>query len=253
MAVASVDAAEKDPKAISRWISSINDLHRHTPPTRPPTHPPAAQPSAQPSAQSSTHSSADGSIPTHPRIHPPTHPPTDTPPLSRHKPPPSVHYSKPMPDIEALMQIWPAQFEELLETAKLPGADLQVCAPAPLHHMAPQRACTLERLHAAPLRPSTPCTPLPPLQHPCTRVPPPLQAELPELVRIVCALLDIPVYSSLTESLHVLFSLYSDFKANVHFQQQITEEGGMGGMGGSDGMGMLNDAMGHSDQLIMPS
>ena len=44
-----------------------------------------------------------------------------------------------------------------------------------------------------------------------------------------------------------------DFKANVHFQQQITEEGGMGGMGGSDGMGMLNDAMGHSDQLIMPS
>jgi len=151
MAVASVDAAEKDPKAISRWISSINDLHRH-------------------------------------------------------KPPPSVHYSKPMPDIEALMQIWPAQFEELLETAKLPGADLQ--------------------------------------------------AELPELVRIVCALLDIPVYSSLTESLHVLFSLYSDFKANVHFQQQIGEEGGMSGMdgmGGSDGMGMLNDAMGHSDQLIMPS
>ena len=151
MAVASVDAAEKDPKAISRWISSINDLHRH-------------------------------------------------------KPPPSVHYSKPMPDIEALMQIWPAQFEELLETAKLPGADLQ--------------------------------------------------AELPELVRIVCALLDIPVYSSLTESLHVLFTLYSDFKANVHFQQQIGEEGGMSGMdgmGGSDGMGMLNDAMGHSDQLIMPS
>ena len=48
MAVASVDAAEKDPKAISRWIASINDLHRH-------------------------------------------------------KPPPSVHYSKPMPDIEALM------------------------------------------------------------------------------------------------------------------------------------------------------
>ena len=47
-------------------------------------------------------------------------------------------------------------------------------------------------------------------------------------------------------------------QANVHFQQQIGEEGqgGMGGidgMGGSDGMGMLNDAMGHSDQLIMPS
>ena len=97
---------------------------------------------------------------------------------------------------------------------------------------------------------------------PRTHTTSPLQAELPELVRIVCALLDIPVYSSLTESLHVLFSLYSDFKANVHFQQQIGEEGGMSGMdgmggmsgmGGSDGMGMLNDAMGHSDQLIMPS
>jgi intraflagellar transport protein 46 len=37
----------------------------------------------------------------------------------------------------------------------------------------------------------------------------------------MCAILDIPVYSSLTESLHVLFTLYSDFKANVHFQQQV--------------------------------
>ena len=126
-----------------------------------------------------------------------------------------------MPDIEALMQIWPAQVEELLETAKLPGADLQVCLHAPMH------SCAF-----APLRPGTLCTRSAPALHPlctalhalCTRYAPPLhplctpsatplQAELPELVRIVCALLDIPVYSSLTESLHVLFSLYSDFKA----------------------------------------
>ena len=143
MMVHSVESAEKDPKAVTRWINSINDLHRH-------------------------------------------------------KPPPSVHYSKPMPDIEALMQIWPAQFEELLETVRLPDADMQ--------------------------------------------------AELPELVRIVCALLDIPVYGEkLTESLHVLFSLYSDFKANVHFQQQLETAGdgmdgmdgmGMGGMGGMGGMDM---------------
>ena len=125
------------------------------------------------------------------------------------------------------------------------------------HLQRPRRRLHGQRLpSAAGTRP--PCTPLHPPAPPCT----PLQAELPELVRIVCALLDIPVYSSLTESLHVLFSLYSDFKANVHFQQQIGEEGGMSGMdgmggmsgmGGSDGMGMLNDAMGHSDQLIMPS
>ena len=29
-----------------------------------------------------------------------------------------------MPDIEALMQIWPAQFEELLETTRLPDAEI---------------------------------------------------------------------------------------------------------------------------------
>ena len=113
-----------------------------------------------------------------------------------------------MPDIETLMQIWPAPIEELLETSALPDADINL--------------------------------------------------DLASYVRTVCALLDIPVYGSLTEALHVLFTLYSDFKANVHFQQQIGEEGqggigGIDGMGGSDGMGMLNDAMGHSDQLIMPS
>ena len=56
-------------------------------------------------------------------------------------------------------------------------------------------------------------------------------------------MLDIPVYGSLTESLHVLFTLYSDFKANVHFQQQLaTEQQTMGGMDGDNGMG--GDGMG---------
>ena len=123
--------------------------------------------------------------------------------LHRNKPAPSVRYSKPMPDIEALMQIWPAPIEELLETAALPDADINL--------------------------------------------------DLQSYVRMVCAMLDIPVYGSLTEALHVLFTLYSDFKANVHFQQQLAteqqsmgmEEGGgfgggdmgMGGMGMGDGMG----------------
>ena len=51
-----------------------------------------------------------------------------------------------------------------------------------------------------------------------------LAVELPELVRIMCGILDIPVYANAVESLHVLFTLYSDFKANVHFQQQLAEE-----------------------------
>uniref|UniRef100_A0A7S4FCA5 Intraflagellar transport protein 46 homolog n=1 Tax=Chrysotila carterae TaxID=13221 RepID=A0A7S4FCA5_CHRCT len=121
MPVQQVELAEKNPKQISKWITSINDLHRH-------------------------------------------------------KPAPTVRYSKPMPDVEALMQIWPAKFEELLESARLPDAELGL--------------------------------------------------ELGDLVRVMCGILDIPVYSSLTESLHVMFTLYSDFKANVHFQQQLADEGG---------------------------
>ena len=109
---------------------------------------------------------------------------------------PSVRYSKPMPDIEALMQIWPAPIEELLEQNPLPDADINL--------------------------------------------------DLASYVRVVCSMLDIPVYDSLTQSLHVLFTLYSDFKANVHFQQQLANEGEeqggqMGGFGGGYGGGETLD------------
>ena len=59
-----------------------------------------------------------------------------------------------------------------------------------------------------------------------------INLDLASYVRTVCAMLDIPVYGSLTEALHVLFTLYSDFKANVHFQQQLANAGGEGGMYG---------------------
>ena len=36
---------------------------------------------------------------------------------------------------------------------------------------------------------------------------------------ICCALLDIPVYKSRIQSLHVLFSLYSAFRSSQHFNQ----------------------------------
>lgn len=136
MLVRAVESAEKNPKAISGWISSISELHRH-------------------------------------------------------KPPPSVRYTKQMPDIEALMQILPAQLEELLEATQLPDGELNM--------------------------------------------------DLQSYVRVVCALLDIPVHGSLTESLHVLFTLFSDFKANVHFQQQLSNEAmgqDLGGDGQSQSFGM---------------
>ncbi|EDV25774.1 uncharacterized protein TRIADDRAFT_4027, partial [Trichoplax adhaerens] len=82
--------------------------------------------------------------------------------LHRQKPPPNVHYTKNMPDVESLMQEWPAEFEELLEKVGLPTADLD--------------------------------------------------CDLSQYVDIVLGLLDIPVYNSKIESLHVLFTLYSAFK-----------------------------------------
>ena len=43
--------------------------------------------------------------------------------------------------------------------------------------------------------------------------------DISTYVDICCALLDIPVYKSRIQSLHVLFSLYSAFKSSQHFNQ----------------------------------
>uniref|UniRef100_A0A671N5E7 Intraflagellar transport protein 46 homolog n=1 Tax=Sinocyclocheilus anshuiensis TaxID=1608454 RepID=A0A671N5E7_9TELE len=44
--------------------------------------------------------------------------------LHRSKPPATVHYTRPMPDIDSLMQEWPPEFEELLGKVNLPTADI---------------------------------------------------------------------------------------------------------------------------------
>ncbi|KAH9574817.1 hypothetical protein CY35_01G079600 [Sphagnum magellanicum] len=46
--------------------------------------------------------------------------------LHHAKPPPSVVFSKPMPDIEKLMQVWPPQMETIFKTIELPKAHLDV-------------------------------------------------------------------------------------------------------------------------------
>lgn len=57
-----------------------------------------------------------------------------------------------------------------------------------------------------------------------------------EYVKVLCALLDVPVYENIIESLHVVFSLYMAFKDNPHFAARLKEgaaaAGGGGGMGG---------------------
>merc|ERR1719440_1688970 len=90
--------------------------------------------------------------------------------LNRSKPAPTVQYSRRMPDIEQLMQVWPAEFEEFLQS-----------------------------------------NPLPELSE--------LELELPEYIRLIASILDVPVYNQITETLHVIFTLYSEFKSNQHFSK----------------------------------
>eukprot|EP00775_Hariotina_reticulata_P005004 gene5005-5245_t len=89
--------------------------------------------------------------------------------LHRSKPPAAVSYSRPMPDLEVLMQEWPTEMEDALRSCSLPSADLDM--------------------------------------------------DLESYSRLVCALLDVPVYDNVLESLHVLFSLFLEFKANPWFNQ----------------------------------
>uniref|UniRef100_A0A915EKM6 Intraflagellar transport protein 46 homolog n=1 Tax=Ditylenchus dipsaci TaxID=166011 RepID=A0A915EKM6_9BILA len=88
--------------------------------------------------------------------------------LRKMKPPDRVHYSKPMPDIEKLMQEWSPPMEQALKNVTLPTAKLDV--------------------------------------------------PLEEYVDIVLGVADIPVYKNRIQSLHLLFSLYSDLKNNQHFR-----------------------------------
>ena len=47
---------------------------------------------------------------------------------------------------------------------------------------------------------------------------PDLDLTLAEFAKVLCSIVDIPTYENPIESLHVLFSLYMDFKNNSHFQ-----------------------------------
>lgn len=88
--------------------------------------------------------------------------------LNRSKPAPNVQYSRRMPDIEQLMQVWPAEFEDYLQQNPLPSlADLDM--------------------------------------------------DLLNYIKLMMSILDVPVYNQMTDSLHVVFTLYSEFKSNQHF------------------------------------
>lgn len=50
---------------------------------------------------------------------------------------------------------------------------------------------------------------------------PDLELSLPEYVKALCSILDIPVYDNPIESLHLMFTLYTEFKNNPHFQARL--------------------------------
>ncbi|XP_077489702.1 intraflagellar transport 46 isoform X2 [Amblyomma americanum] len=65
--------------------------------------------------------------------------------LHRARPPPTVRYTRSMPDVESLMQEWPPDFEELLAEAQVPTAQLE-CSLEEYATM----ACRVLPLHADP-------------------------------------------------------------------------------------------------------
>ena len=97
--------------------------------------------------------------------------------LQKRKVPTVVEYSKKMPNVESLMQVWPDKEENCLKELPFPDEKLNI--------------------------------------------------SLDNYAKLVCNMLDIPVHKSegkqsksLIESLHLLFTLYSQFKENKHFQNQ---------------------------------
>ena len=97
--------------------------------------------------------------------------------LHRSKPPPQVNYRRNMPDIDAIMEMWPPEFEQALEGLQLPSPELDM--------------------------------------------------TLPEYTRVLCAILDIPVYDNPVESLHLMFNVFMEFRNNPHFQARLAEQQGI--------------------------
>ncbi|CAN0436715.1 unnamed protein product [Ectocarpus sp. 12 AP-2014] len=55
---------------------------------------------------------------------------------------------------------------------------------------------------------------------------PELDMPLEDYARMVCAVMDIPVYDNIIESLHALFTTFMEFKSNAHFMQLGAAGGG---------------------------
>ena len=61
---------------------------------------------------------------------------------------------------------------------------------------------------------------------------PDLEMSLAEYCKALTAILDIPTYDNPVEPLHLMFSLYMDFRNNPHFQARADAEAGATAAGG---------------------
>lgn len=118
MDIDSIENADKKPKEISRWVNSVQDLHKS-------------------------------------------------------RPPPTVNYTKNMPEFDELMREWNPEMEQQLKQIPFPGPEIDM--------------------------------------------------HVSDYSRLVCSMVDIPVHKltnnkPVIESLHVLFTLFSEFRSNQHFQ-----------------------------------
>jgi intraflagellar transport protein 46 len=68
---------------------------------------------------------------------------------------------------------------------------------------------------------------------------PDLDVSLLEYVKILCNILDIPVYDNPVESLHCMFSLFMDFRNNPHFQQRAAADAKPSGYDVNEGANVM--------------
>lgn len=61
---------------------------------------------------------------------------------------------------------------------------------------------------------------------------PDLDLTLAEYAKVLCSIVDIPTYENPIESLHLLFTLYTEFRNNPHFQAQREQDGGSDALSG---------------------
>ena len=77
---------------------------------------------------------------------------------------------------------------------------------------------------------------------------PDLDLNLFEYTKVLCSILDIPIYDNIIESLHIMLSLFIDFRNNPHFQARLYGNNGTDNNGGnSDG---INQADGKNNNIV---